>query len=561
MADPMKLAMVLSVTDKMSRIMDKVFNNSTKKMTDFMKKSNAMGKKMQKIGAGISASGTAITGGLFAAVKEESKAASEYLRTSQKVGMSVENWQRVEYAADRANVASESLRVSMQRFMKTQVTAAMGNKKAAISFKAAGVSIMDHEGKLKSSHKMLMEIADQFAKAPDGPKKTALAILLFGKAGADMIPMLNKGSKGIADFGDEATKFGLIMSTKTAKEMKAFALQNRHINDAMIGFKRVIAESALPVMTRLITKISAVHIKMIAFVERHRTAAKTIVTFAGAFGIVMAVLGTFLVTAGTIIRSVGLMIKIWNGAKFAAWALKYGVWNLADTIKKFAIGQKIAAAAQWLFNSALFASPITWIAVGIGALIAVVVVCWKKFAGFRAGVKSTWEVIKGFGSILKDFVIDRIKGIISGLGSMGKAIALLFKGKFAAAGQAAMSGIKDLSGISAVQTAVKHTVTLGKSMPGTYNRIYAQEKAAEKPQSRAVAATRAHIVPASNVQRTNVSNAPTVHYAPTIHVNGGSPTVKQDLTKILNQNKDEIARFLKNLQQNNNRLSFGYNGN
>ena len=58
------------------------------------------------------------------------------------------------------------------------------------------------------------------------------------------------------------------------------------------------------------------------------------------------------------------------------------------------IATKIAAGAQTLLNTAFLASPVGWIVVGVLALIAVFVLLWKKFEGFRNFWKATWEVIK-----------------------------------------------------------------------------------------------------------------------------------------------------------------------
>jgi tape measure domain-containing protein len=104
-------------------------------------------------------------------------------------------------------------------------------------------------------------------------------------------------------------------------------------------------------------------------------------------------------------------------------------------------------AAQWLLNAAFIASPIGWIVLGIGVLVAGIVLAWNKFEGFRNVVLSVWETIKGFGIALYEYVILRVKGIISGLGAMGSAIYKLFTGDFSGAWAAAKQGVADMSGI------------------------------------------------------------------------------------------------------------------
>ena len=45
----------------------------------------------------------------------------------------------------------------------------------------------------KEVNAILKDSADHFASFPDGPEKTAQAVALFGKSGADLIPILDGG--------------------------------------------------------------------------------------------------------------------------------------------------------------------------------------------------------------------------------------------------------------------------------------------------------------------------------------------------------------------------------
>jgi TP901 family phage tail tape measure protein len=130
-----------------------------------------------------------------------------------------------------------------------------------------------------------------------------------------------------------------------------------------------------------------------------------------------------------------------------------GIKQLITYIKTLSVATQIQTAKQWLLNIAMNANPIGIIITVIAALVAAIVWAWNKFEGFRKVVMGVWEVMKGFGNILKDFVIDRIKGIISGLGAMGNAIAKLFSGDFSGAWESAKQGVQDLAGIGAAQNA------------------------------------------------------------------------------------------------------------
>lgn len=117
--------------------------------------------------------------------------------------------------------------------------------------------------------------------------------------------------------------------------------------------------------------------------------------------------------------------------------------------------------AVWLTNFAFLANPIFVVITAVSALTAGVVIAWKKFEWFRATIYGVWEVMKGFGKIIKDFVIDRIKGLLEGIGAMGKAISLLFSGEFTKAWEVAKKATKDIAGINAVQKATSSVHGLG----------------------------------------------------------------------------------------------------
>jgi tape measure domain-containing protein len=135
------------------------------------------------------------------------------------------------------------------------------------------------------------------------------------------------------------------------------------------------------------------------------------------------------------------------------------------------------AIAQWLLNAAMAANPIVWVVLAIAALTTGVVYAWNKFEGFRAVILTVWDTIKGFGGILKEFVLDRIKGIISGLGAMGSAIYKLFTGDFSGAWETAKQGVADLSGYNAVKNAISASADLVGGVKKDYQLNLAQQKA------------------------------------------------------------------------------------
>lgn len=97
---------------------------------------------------------------------------------------------------------------------------------------------------------------------------------------------------------------------------------------------------------------------------------------------------------------------------FLVPAMKSAVGWLAQTrvgMLTAAAAQKVWTAAQWLFNASLLASPITWIVVGIVALVAVIVVIAAKTDWFQRAWRASWSWIKDAAANAWDF-IKRIPG-------------------------------------------------------------------------------------------------------------------------------------------------------
>jgi hypothetical protein len=85
----------------------------------------------------------------------------------------------------------------------------------------------------------------------------------------------------------------------------------------------------------------------------------------------------------------------------------------------------LVTAAQWLWNSALFASPLTWIVLAIAAVIAIIVLIATKTTWFQDLWRVTWGGIKdaaaAVGSWFRDTLWNKwIKGAWDGIVNAGK---------------------------------------------------------------------------------------------------------------------------------------------
>jgi lambda family phage tail tape measure protein len=126
------------------------------------------------------------------------------------------------------------------------VAAATGTEAAAAAFKTVGVSTTEADGTLRKADKVFLDVADRFAQLRDGPEKAALAIKIFGKAGAELIPILNLGSK-------EIQRFGLGIGPDFADKADAFNDQLGLMKAQTTVLTVQIGSALLPVMSGLVS--------------------------------------------------------------------------------------------------------------------------------------------------------------------------------------------------------------------------------------------------------------------------------------------------------------------
>lgn len=163
-------------------------------------------------------------------------------------------------------------------------------------------------------------------------------------------------------------------------------------------------------------------------------------------------------------------------ATFSTFVLKG--WTIAEWAQVTAM---IAAEkATKLLNLALSMNPIGLIVAGVVALAAAVTACWNKFAGFRAAVYATWDAMKGFGVMIKDYIVDRFWQMIEGIGSVGKALVKLVKGDFNAAWEEAQKGAQKIAGIDRKKQLWQDTKNLGMYAANNYDNLLRIEQAKQK---------------------------------------------------------------------------------
>lgn len=194
------------------------------------------------------AAGTTAVTTLTALTISAINTADEMGKMAQRIGMPVEALSRLAFAAKLSNVANEQLETGLKKLSNT-LTEAAGNSssKAAEAFRAMGVSITDVQGRILPMETIILSLSDKFASYRDGVEKTALAQLLFGRSGADMIPLLNQGADAIRQTGREAN----VVTDEMAAQADQYKANIDRLKNSLAALGFQVAEQLLPLLTRL----------------------------------------------------------------------------------------------------------------------------------------------------------------------------------------------------------------------------------------------------------------------------------------------------------------------
>lgn len=290
----------------------------------------------------------------------------------------------------------------------------------------------------KMTGKSYAELQDKMSKGQITFENVTQAIRHATGAEGKFFGMMDKQSQTAAG------KFATVLDIITQQAVDIYSKIQPLISKTLNLLIKII-----PVISSGITKVINVIEGVIEFVSRFKTEIGYLAAVVGVAAVVFNVHAIALTAYAAVMGIVTAATRIWTGV-------------------------------QWLLNVAMSANPIGLIIIGIAALVAAVVYCWNKFAGFRAFILTMWDTLKGFGNIIKDYIINRFNEMLSGLGKLGEALRKLFTGDFKGAASAAMEGLKKLSGAESVAKAVSGTKQLIGKVGGNYQAHLQNERNKDK---------------------------------------------------------------------------------
>ena len=341
---------------------------------------DSLTSKINIVGGSAVAAATA----MFGFAKFTADAGDHILHTSEMLGVNIEQLQRLQFAAKLANVSNEEFSNSLRFLGKNLIEAKKGTGDAIEAFRKLKLN----PRQFATSDEALRAISDRFHAMPEGPERAALAMQLFGRSGANMVPFLKEGSKAIDEAAAKADKYGIVLTKAQAEAGDKFNDTLEETHAALTGIRNIVGNALIPQMTLLLeafndmvasnrqiiaSKIQSVFTVLSRIIKIVAQAA------AGALEIFSNIAGVF-----------GGMTGIVDGLNAA---LDFILANpqFIKILGAVAIGAYAAAAAFAAFDAAALAIPLT-----IAAIIGIIALLVDDFVAFSQGRDSAFGLLVNF---------------------------------------------------------------------------------------------------------------------------------------------------------------------
>ncbi|PKN67190.1 MAG: phage tail tape measure protein [Deltaproteobacteria bacterium HGW-Deltaproteobacteria-15] len=369
--------------------------------------------------------------------------------------------------ATTAKVPLEEQLAILGMLQATMSGSEAGTKYKALMQAAAGagdklkLSFTDANNQLLSMPEILTKLRGKYGDTLDAMEKmeiqkafgtqeaVAVIDLLYGKIGA-----LTENTRGLS----AATRQGSGFTESMAKAMNNVGDSRALMWQQVHNLVEAIGKQLIPVMIRLYEAIGAGAVWFTKFAEKHQALVRVAVIALGviaglafALGTLAAALGAIGLLTPSVISGIGMVSGAYAALRanilgmipamrrwlmWQSWALKTylyqqgGIRRLASSINRnmlpaiwawvrgLAAGLlpaiSGAAAAVWGFTTALFANPITWVVIGVAALVAAFVLLYKHCEPVRNVILAVGRALKTAGEFVLFFVGFLAGGLVAG---------------------------------------------------------------------------------------------------------------------------------------------------
>lgn len=270
---------------------------------------------------------------------------------AKRTGVSAQTLQGYQFAAEQSGVGIETFGKSIQRLLINLGEAQTGNKTAIKSFSDLGISVQELAG--LTPEQTFEKVAAAIAQLPNPAQQAAAAVALFGKAGAELVPVFQEGAGFLAEMRAEAERLGVVLNQD---QVQGLATLDDTIGKVSASFRalqqRIVAELA-PAVTQVANEGLA-FIASIDVEEVARSAEAAIAGLADAANAAAAAFQLIYATAAPLAQTV--LPAIGDTLRFIVQNLQgaaVGALAAAGAFAGYSLSAVTAAGATAVFTAAI----------------------------------------------------------------------------------------------------------------------------------------------------------------------------------------------------------------
>ena len=267
--------------------------------------SDKMSAGFKKAGKAMTIAGAAIVGTLGTMVKKYVETGDWIDKMSKRTGFAATTLSELAYAANISGASLDDVEKGVKRMSKTIVDAGDGMATYVRAFDRLGLKVEDIE-KL-GIEEQFSTIAKAIAEVESPTIRAAAAQDIFGRAGTKLLPLFAEGEKGLEALSREAHELGIIFDKEAAAKAAKLKDAQTALKESFKGLGFTLSESLVPVLTKLVDKVTEVMKKVIAWVKENPKLTETIVKITGGVGALMLALGPLAVMLPGLIKMFGAL--------------------------------------------------------------------------------------------------------------------------------------------------------------------------------------------------------------------------------------------------------------
>ncbi|MEI4262776.1 phage tail tape measure protein [Roseovarius sp. D0-M9] len=412
---------------------------------DFRRMTGNISRVARNASVAVGLVGTAI----FGLASSTAKLGDDVAKQARKLGIGVEAFQELRYAAERSGIEVSTFDSSMAAFVKRLGEAKGGTGPAADALAELGLNVGDLL-KMKPED-ALAEVAGKMKDVKNPAERAAIASDLFSRAGLGMINMLMGGKEGLEELFQAARDTGYMLSEETTKAAETF--QDRLLDAQLTvkGLKNVIGSEFMPVVQRSMetftawAKTNREDIK--SFAEQAVLSLERVIPIVGS---VASGMGEVAGTVGRVAAKVADMVGGWDnlgvilGAVLTskaiasigsfAWSvgrLGWAMWSLVPAMPLVAGGVKAIGAA-------LVANPIGLAVAAIAGGAYLIYKNWEDVGPwFKERLGNVGDVFTGLSDLVGGVFTGDMGRAVDGLKTAWGGVVGWYTGLFEAMGDGA----------------------------------------------------------------------------------------------------------------------------